>query len=71
MVVVDLRKFDTVEKFHDYISKTLGFARYYGANLDALNDEISSIGGIEFEVIKGGRIDPEVQDAIEKILLRK
>lgn len=67
-IVIDLRSFETVEEFHKYISEKLNFSEHYGYNLDALNDEVSSLSGISFSLIRGGQIPEEVQDAIESIL---
>lgn len=67
-ILVDFEKFDRVEEFHEYISKKLGFPDYYGNNLDALNDEISSLSGVKFRVVKGGHIDEDIQKTIESIL---
>ena len=41
-VVLNLTQFEEKISLHRYLKETLGFPFYYGANLDALHDELSS-----------------------------
>lgn len=72
-IIINFNNLNSIGEFHEYISRELEFSNTYGANLDALNDEISSLdeNKIKFEVIKGGSILNEMQELIESILLRK
>ena len=42
ILIIDGRRFKTKEKAHEYLSKKRGFPPYYGKNLDALSDVLSS-----------------------------
>ncbi len=42
-IIVDLNALDTKEKIHDYFSSVLETPDWYGRNLDALYDELTSI----------------------------
>ncbi|MDO4961618.1 MAG: barstar family protein, partial [Eubacteriales bacterium] len=42
-VLLDLSVPCTKEKTHEYIAEQMGFPSYYGKNLDALYDELTSI----------------------------
>ena len=39
---LDLTSFEDKISLHNYIKETLSFPLYYGANLDALHDELTS-----------------------------
>lgn len=39
---LDLTQFEEKISLHRYLKETLGFPFYYGANLDALHDELTS-----------------------------
>lgn len=39
---LDLTQFEEKISLHSYLKETLGFPFYYGANLDALHDELTS-----------------------------
>ena len=41
-ILLDGKKMNTKEETHEYISKTLAFPDYYGKNLDALWDMLST-----------------------------
>ena len=41
-VVLDLTPFEEKISLHGYLKETLNFPFYYGANLDALHDELTS-----------------------------
>ena len=41
-VTLDLTSFEEKISLHRYLKETLGFPFYYGANLDALHDELTS-----------------------------
>ncbi|MBR2924913.1 MAG: barstar family protein [Clostridia bacterium] len=41
-VTLDLTSFEEKISLHRYLKETLGFPFYYGANLDALYDELTS-----------------------------
>lgn len=41
-VMLDLTSFEDKISLHSYLKETLGFPFYYGANLDALYDELTS-----------------------------
>ena len=41
-VTVDLTPFEEKISLHSYLKETLDFPFYYGANLDALHDELTS-----------------------------
>ena len=41
-VTLDLTSFEEKISLHSYLKETLGFPFYYGANLDALYDELTS-----------------------------
>ena len=43
-ILLDFSVPDTKEKAHDYIAEQMGFPDYYGKNLDALYDMLTSIG---------------------------
>ncbi len=42
-ISIDFSKFDTKEKFYNFISEKLDFPEWFGNNADALNDSISEI----------------------------
>ena len=42
-VILDLTPFEEKIALHTYLKNTLDFPFYYGANLDALNDELTSV----------------------------
>ena len=41
-IQLDLTPFEEKISLHRYLKETLGFPFYYGANLDALHDELTS-----------------------------
>lgn len=41
-IILDLTRFDEKISLHSYLKETLDFPFYYGANLDALHDELAS-----------------------------
>lgn len=41
-VILELAPFEEKISLHRYLKETLDFPFYYGANLDALNDELTS-----------------------------
>ena len=41
-ITLDLTSFEEKISLHRYLKETLGFPFYYGANLDALYDELTS-----------------------------
>ncbi|MBE5801523.1 MAG: barnase inhibitor [Clostridiales bacterium] len=41
-IALDLTTFDNRISLHSYLKETLGFPFYYGGNLDALYDELTS-----------------------------
>ena len=41
-IVLDLTPFEEKISLHGYLKETLNFPFYYGANLDALHDELTS-----------------------------
>ena len=43
-IVLDITPFEEKISLHSYLKDQLGFPFYYGANLDALYDELTSIG---------------------------
>ena len=42
-ILLDITKFDEKISLHSYLKEMLGFPFYYGANLDALYDELTTI----------------------------
>lgn len=42
-IVLDVRAFEEKISLHRYLKEQMGFPFYYGGNLDALYDELSSI----------------------------
>ena len=42
-VLLDLNPARTVERIHEYLKFELEFSDYYGGNLDALYDELTSV----------------------------
>ena len=42
-ILIDITPFEEKISLHSYLKEKLGFPFYYGANLDALYDELSSI----------------------------
>ena len=42
-MILDIRSFEEKQALHQYLREQLGFDFYYGANLDALYDELTSI----------------------------
>lgn len=42
-IIVDLSMLDTKEKIHDFFSAELNTLEWYGRNLDALYDELTSV----------------------------
>lgn len=42
-ILVDITPFEEKISLHSYLKEQLGFPFYYGANLDALYDELSSV----------------------------
>ena len=42
-LTLDLRNFEEKEALHRYLKETLELPPYYGGNLDALHDELTSI----------------------------
>jgi len=43
-ILLDITPFEEKISLHSYLKDLLGFPFYYGANLDALYDELASIG---------------------------
>ncbi|MBN1776592.1 MAG: barstar family protein [Clostridiales bacterium] len=43
-IVLNITPFEEKISLHSYLKDQLGFPFYYGANLDALYDELASIG---------------------------
>lgn len=41
--VIDLDKINSIEQFHNILSKRLGFQSCYGKNLDAMFDELTNL----------------------------
>ena len=41
-MILDIRSFEDKQALHQYFQEQLGFDDYYGANLDALYDELTS-----------------------------
>ena len=41
-ILLDIRPFEDKTSLHQYFQERLGFSFYYGANLDALFDELTS-----------------------------
>ena len=62
-ITIDLRPFEEKISLHRYLKETLDFPFYYGANLDALHDELASeTEGLHIQVLyptspKGKMID--------------
>lgn len=42
-IVLNLTPFEEKISLHSYLKETLNFPFYYGANLDALHDELTSV----------------------------
>lgn len=42
MIILDCKYMNTIEKTHRYLKEKLSFSDYYGDNLDALWDELTS-----------------------------
>ena len=59
-IILDARKMFTKEKTHEYLAKKCGFPDYYGKNLDAAYDCLSTCGEMMITV--------EYADALEKNL---
>ena len=59
-IILDARKMLTKEKAHEYLAKECGFPDYYGKNLDAAYDCLSTCGEMMITV--------EYADALEKNL---
>lgn len=45
IIFLDGEKIDTIDDVHDVFAKELAFPSYYGRNLDALHDCLSTITG--------------------------
>lgn len=43
-IIIDGRRFKTKERAHQYLAEKLSFPSYYGKNLDALHDVLTSYG---------------------------
>lgn len=43
-IILDLKMADSRERLHEYLAFELELPEYYGKNLDALYDELTSIG---------------------------
>lgn len=43
-ILLDGRRMENPAQTHDYLKETLDFADHYGENLDALWDELTSLG---------------------------
>ena len=66
---IDLKNITTKDQFHDEISRTLQFPEYYGRNLDALHDLISTmyIGKrVQFDFVGVNTLPTELQDYCSK-----
>lgn len=51
-VTLDVTPFEEKISLHRYFKETLGFPFYYGANLDALYDELTSdMEGLKIELV--------------------
>ncbi|WAW14444.1 barstar family protein [Peptostreptococcus equinus] len=72
-ITINFNNLNSIQAFHDYISKELEFSKDYNGNLDSLKNEISKLdkNRIKFEVIKGGSVLNEMQELIESILMKK
>lgn len=69
-LIVDFNKINSLDEFHEFMAKELNFGDEYGYNLDALHDEIKSYKDLDVEVIKGGKVQMEMQELIEDMLTR-
>ncbi len=49
-ITLDARKMDTREKAHEYTAKMCGFPDYYGKNLNAAYDCLTSLADTEITV---------------------
>lgn len=43
-IIIDFNKIKSVDEFYDRAEEVLGLPDYFGRNLDALYDELTSIG---------------------------
>lgn len=49
-IILNGRKMTDRETLHNYLAETLSFPEYYGRNLDALNDMLTSMRDVEIEL---------------------
>lgn len=71
-VLLDLNPAKTVEWIHEYIKFELEFEDFYGSNLDALYDELTSITedtclGVFYESKEDGRLSAYVEK-VKKVI---
>lgn len=69
-IVFDFKEYRTIEEFHEDVIKKLALTDFYGRNLDAFNDELSSLSKSQYEVkmIYGGKISTAYQDLVYEII---
>jgi ribonuclease inhibitor len=61
-IVLDARKMNTREKAHEYLAKECEFPDYYGKNLDAAYDCLSTCGETIITVEHAGTLEKNLGD---------
>ncbi|NMD38731.1 MAG: barstar family protein [Christensenellaceae bacterium] len=68
-VLLDLSKFKSIAEIHSFLSKELGFEDYYGYNLDALYDSLSTLfTKTSIEIINFNQINGVYKKDVERML---
>ena len=70
-ITIDVTGATTKDQVHDIIKESLSFPEYYGKNLDALHDLISTLyikDRVEFELIGFNKLPEDISDFGKKIV---
>lgn len=68
-MTINLNDFQSINDIHDYIARELNFPKYYGKNLDALYDMLSTyISNIEIRIYGISDIDGKYADDVNAML---
>ncbi|MDO5708379.1 MAG: barstar family protein [Andreesenia angusta] len=58
-IVLNINRFDNMIEVHEYLKKKFNFPEYYGKNLDALYDCLTSLKG-EYNIVIKNRDDRNI-----------
>lgn len=67
-ITLDARKMNTRENAHEYLAKKCGFPDYYGKNLDAAYDCLTSMADTEITIKYAQSLEENLSEYGKKIL---